>query len=146
MCLKACLKHMISQKCVFWSKRRGWKSGHFYYQFRVFLIRSPAKVRCDRCWKEHLEGAVTVPEQDLQTKFGGGWKEEHNCVRAEVSPYSSVSELHSLGRFAGEMWIHWDIDELVANTECMKLFWPMKAFVCHHPPRSVWLPTFYWKL
>lgn len=73
-------------------------------------------------YAQDLGSAVTVPEQDLQTKFGGDLKEEDNCTRVEVSPYGSVSELNNLGPFAGEMWIHWNIDELVANMEWMKLF------------------------
>lgn len=70
-----------------------------------------------------------------------------NAVGAEVSLPGSISELHFWGSFAKEM-------VTFESTEAQRRWWEIgsgwscstKEFMCHHPPRSAWLPTFYWKL
>lgn len=154
MCLQVCLKWRTSQECISPSKRIARKSGCLCChcrgswekpQQRCGVIDPKRRQTCTS------PGAVVpVPEQELQTQFGSDWKDEHDCMNAggaEVSLYSSISELQFWGSFAKEM-------VTFESTKARRRWWEIgsgwscstKEFMCHHPPRSAWLPTFYWKL
>lgn len=149
-----CLKCRISQECVSWSRRIARKCGSLCYCYRGSWAEQ--QQRCGVIDPKRRQtctspgGAVTAPEQELQTQLGSNWKGEHdptNAVGAEVSFYGLISELRFWGSFAKEM-------VTFESTKAQRRWWEIgsgwscstKEFMCPHPPRSAWLLTFYWKL